>query len=725
MNIKANLICWLAVFTMIPIGLLTPFYVHAQSEFLVSNTGDNGQGSLRQAILDANANPGADIISFDTSAGSPFADGIPDTINLSSGQLRISEDLTIVGLGQDKLSIDALQNSRVFNIDDGNSNHLISVEIQKLRIVGGNVDGFFVGGGGIYNSETLSLIDCIVSGNKVGVLGDGGAGIRNRGGNLTLINSTVRDNDSGGTALQLGGGGILNDEGRTTLKNSNVSGNSAIESGGGILIFNGVLDVVDSVIERNSLTTNGKGGGISNTNGTVTLRNSIVRQNSALDITVASRNGFGGGIYNGLGSGNMTLIDSSVSNNTIQAGRGEVVLGGGIVNLSRLTLVGSTVSGNSAHQIIPLGQGFYGGIYNAGTVKINNSTISSNTALNGVGGIGNDGILVLNNSTVSHNIDQSALVNIGGVFNRGTLTLANSIIANSTGGVDVANDPAGSIIIKGANLVEDGSVSGVLIGDPNLSSLQDNGGPTLTHAPLPGSPVIDAGDNSKIPADTFDLDGDGNITEPVPYDQRGPGFPRIVNTRVDIGAVERLADTTIQSFTLRAGLNAIAFSVTVPEDLDSCLALFDALGGSDAVKEIRHLNASTQQFEACNGQNGIDFDLEAGQGYLVHMKVNGELSVAGDTVCPTLTLVPGVNLVSHPQPPTDLTCYSLLTALGENIVTAIQRFDPVKGAYETCAFDNTAEGIFGGVDFAILAGEGLLVHVKDSATVVLPGCEIP
>jgi hypothetical protein len=60
--------------------------------------------------------------------------------------------------------------------------------------------------------------------------------------------------------------------------------------------------------------------------------------------------------------------------------------------------------------------------------------------------------------------------------------------------------------------------------DPLLGPLADNGGPTLTHALLPGSPAIDA--------------GDPNPADPPEWDQRGPGFPRIANGRIDIGAFE-------------------------------------------------------------------------------------------------------------------------------------------------------------------------------------------
>jgi hypothetical protein len=73
--------------------------------------------------------------------------------------------------------------------------------------------------------------------------------------------------------------------------------------------------------------------------------------------------------------------------------------------------------------------------------------------------------------------------------------------------------------------------------DPKLGPLQDNGGPTQTMALLPGSPAIDAGDNTDAPL----------------FDQRGPGFPRIVNGIIDIGAFE------VQAVAL-----TVQCSVTVP-----------------------------------------------------------------------------------------------------------------------------------------------------------------
>ena len=73
-------------------------------------------------------------------------------------------------------------------------------------------------------------------------------------------------------------------------------------------------------------------------------------------------------------------------------------------------------------------------------------------------------------------------------------------------------------------------------GNALLGALQDNGGTVLTHAPLLGSPLVNGGSNSLLPADTLDVDGDGNIVETLPLDGRGQA--RNGDGAVDIGAVE-------------------------------------------------------------------------------------------------------------------------------------------------------------------------------------------
>ena len=143
--------------------------------FIVSNTDDSGAGSLRQAIDLTNNTPGADTINFDSTVFGTT----PQTITLTSGELVITDDLTINGTGANNLTVSGFNASRVFKISGYEiADNLISgslgsfVTIDGLAIADGNTSG---SGGGIYNGGRLSLTNSSVSGN-VG-MGDGGGGI--------------------------------------------------------------------------------------------------------------------------------------------------------------------------------------------------------------------------------------------------------------------------------------------------------------------------------------------------------------------------------------------------------------------------------------------------------------------------------------------------------------------------------------------------------------------
>jgi hypothetical protein len=124
----------------------------------------------------------------------------------------------------------------------------------------------------------------------------------------------------------------------------------------------------------------------------------------------------GGGILN---LSTLTLSGCVVSGNSAAAAGTQS--GGGIYNAGTLTLSGCTVSNNHANADIASAYG--GGIYNAGTLTITNSTLSGNST-NGVGGgIYNAGTLTVTNSTLSYN---SADYPGAAIFNAGTLTVSSS-----------------------------------------------------------------------------------------------------------------------------------------------------------------------------------------------------------------------------------------------------------------------------------------------------------
>jgi hypothetical protein len=111
------------------------------------------------------------------------------------------------------------------------------------------------------------------------------------------------------------------------------------------------------------------------------------------------------------------------------------------------------------------------------------------------GALYNSGTGTLNNCTVNGNNADSG----GGIYNLAAVTLTNSIVANNS----VGNCADSRIILSlGHNLFNDetcNSAESDIIADPLLGPLADNGGPTETHALLPGSPAIDAGENESCP----------------------------------------------------------------------------------------------------------------------------------------------------------------------------------------------------------------------------------
>ena len=487
------------------------------SLFVVTTTNDeldfsNAGVSLREAITVANEVAGADTITFSTLFDTA------QTIDLILGELEVTDELTIVGSGEDLITIDAGQNSRVVNFTASTGD----LTLEGLTLTGGRTTGDNTNfsdtthsGGGIrfVSGGMLALTNSTVSGNSTAGSSADGGGISALDGALTLTNSTVSGNSTAGFVAA--GGGIYAYNGDVTLTDSTVSGNSTAglaASGGGIYAVIGALTLTNSTVSGNSTAGNSAdGGGIVAINGDLTLTNSTVSGNST-----AGSSAEGGGIY--ANSGDLTLTNSTVSGNSTA---GSFAEGGGIFAINGdLTLTNSTVSGNSTAGNSAEGGGIYA---SRGDLTLTNSTVSDNVS-SGDGG----GVFVPNSS-----------------FNP-TLTIDNSIIAGNTANgmaVDLVPDPDSVVTIgdsligsnDGNNLIAapvgmpDGN--GNLIGtgaspiDPMLGPLADNGGPTQTHALLPGSPAIDAGD----PAIAFDA---------AEFDQRGGGFARVQFGRVDIGAYE-------------------------------------------------------------------------------------------------------------------------------------------------------------------------------------------
>jgi hypothetical protein len=418
----------------------------------------------------------------------------------------------------------------------------ITNSITSVIILEGNGHTIDGNGHGVFNvgvNGNLTLNNVTITGGT-GLVGNGGA-IRNSG-TVTVNNSTLTDNQA------TNGGGIWN-QGTLTLNYSTISGNSASSNGGGIYYTTGASSsgvyLNHSLISGNSAPT---GGGIWSSR-TLTVDNSTLSGNSATN---------GGGIYN-LG-GTVTINTTTISDNVGSTN------GGGIYNytsnsccVATVTINTSTLNGNSATDS-------GGGIYNyascgycVATVTVNNSTLSGNSAANLGGGIYNirtssgtgSATVTLNSSTLSGN---SATNSGGGIYNTitstgsATVALNRSLIAgnSASNGAEVYRN-SGTINANNYNLfghngltnaqafvsftpggndrtaTSDGTISTALAAI--LDALASNGGPTLTHALVSGSPAIDFAPNAgctAAPINGLDQRGssrpmDGNGT-PSDYD---------------------------------------------------------------------------------------------------------------------------------------------------------------------------------------------------------------
>jgi Bacterial Ig-like domain len=195
--------------------------------------------------------------------------------------------------------------------------------------------------------------------------------------------------------------------------------------------------------------------------------------------------------------GTPTISGAKLTLNNLTVANGRSILGGGILNAASntLTVRNSTLSGNNANENSASGGG---GIWNnGGTITVSNSTLSGNSARAAGGGIWNNGgTLTVRNSTLSGNSATEDFGTGGGLgSNSGTVSLKNTIVANSPSGDNCSGtiNDGGYNLDSGTSCGFDTATNSLSSTDPKLGPLADNGGPTLTHALLEGSPAIDEG----------------------------------------------------------------------------------------------------------------------------------------------------------------------------------------------------------------------------------------
>ncbi len=434
-----------------------------------------------------------------------------------------------------------------------------TLTLTDTDLINNDVNGLVTGkapapgnGGGLHVSgiANVTLDNAIVSGN---VAAREGGGLWNQAGStLTIRNgSLIQLNTALGDQASQGGGGIFNNGGVVDIEDAILLSNfadGASGSGGGILnVSGGVVTVADTIFTSNVASR--AGGGIEDNSvpaGTVATGNSITLNRVTLDRNNAgvimpgrggaifSSPGNGGGLHVS-GAGNIAINQSTIAGN-IAANEG-----GGLWNSTGvMTIDASTISGNTS------GDG--GGIFNdsaSGDVVLVNSTISGNRANGGGsttgagGGLRTEGgNVTLTSVTVGMN---TASVGGGLSIGGGSITIGSSIVSGNTAGTDP--NVSGVFVNNGNNVVG---------GSPRLAPLANNGGPTMTHALLPGSPAIN----------------NGNLAG-VAVDQRGVTRPQ--GARPDSGAFEsNLAGPTTP-------VSPVAASIQGDVDGNGVVTALDAL----------------------------------------------------------------------------------------------------------------------------------------------------
>ena len=467
----------------------------------------------------------------------------------------------------------------------------------------------------------------------------------------------------GAGLVTINGGGAVEVFDVDAMVTATISGLSIVNgnalSGGGIY-NDGTLTISDCSIEDNQSTATFDGGGGIDNAGVLTIEQSLITGNSA------SESGDGGGILN---NGVLTIDQSQITGNTAFSG-------GGLDSESGMaTITNSLFSSNGASD--------GGAIQDGSNMTIVNCTIVSNAGQIGgginssVGGDDNSLLLTIEDCTIVGNVGDD-LYNGDQPDPVVDVDVGNSILSNIN--ADISS--------QGYNIIQHSAEgmgfapTDLLNVNPLLGPLQNNGGPTMTMAPFPSSPAIDAGDNALIPFG-------------VTADQRGAGYPRIVNHTVDIGAFEVQAGfhfvvTAQPTGSITAGTG---FGLTVTAE-DSSGAVDSSFSGTVTVAMYNNpggatlggmLTATAQAGVAVF--SGLTID-KAATGYSLIVSGSGESGPATNAF--DVTAAAATQLVVTSQPPQDVVARNEFGL----IVSAEDRFGNVDPTFD------------GGVSVALLAHPG-------------------
>lgn len=465
------------------------------STFTVLNVADSGVGSLRAAVLGAEANPGADVIQF--------ASKVHGTITLTTGELDIRGDLTIDGPGANRLTVSGNDASRVFDvIGGGSAGSGTRVSIAGLTVAHGRADV----GGGIRNSafSDLTLTRVVLSENVA--VGGPTAAVNARGGAVhsvgggsavSVVDSSVFGNTADGrpNATRGSGGGLSVDGGRLIVLRSTVAENYAFGgsptisgAGGGVSVITGATATVTDSMIRDNRSVGAVGGGPAHGGGILVIQaSSLVINHSVL--TRNEAHGGDGGLGRGRTEGGAidvelgsraSVADSVLTDNRAVAGSGNfnsangftastatggaisvgaVSPGGNFLEVIRSVLRGNeAIGGNNgtstASAIADVGSAHGGAIFTArgSSTVIRESAVVHNRAIGGDGNTGTAPVGFVGTAT-GGGIDNSIAVPVaGGGFQPARLTVIDSVVSHNEVVGGNGNTGTGVSVFLGAGL---------------------------------------------------------------------------------------------------------------------------------------------------------------------------------------------------------------------------------------------------------------------------------
>lgn len=486
--------------------------------------GADGVVSLREALSQANAAGDATTIELAASIDYALALCLDDDAN-AGGDLDYTGTQALVIVGHGSTITQTCAGERVLDVLDSGP----QVDVGDLTITGGDTSD----GAAIRFNADVDLTGVTVSGNDAATGSVLNSGEFGSGSSIGLTDSTLGPNT--GTGIRVSFGGI-------SIDGSVITQNT----GRGVGAIDGALSVTDSTISDNGqggVSTTGQGDGLLSFIGSAATGNGgpgvscsacgdLVVTGSTISGNVPAGSTTGGGILWNVdqdqpGEGRTaTITDSTVSGNTRTGAGGGLSVG--IVELTddpppaQIVIVRSTFDANTSTGA----DGRGGGIHAAtGEVRIDNSTVSGNTAAVSGGGVSTStGDVFLRHATVAGNSAPTG-ANIG---TGEDLDAFASIVAGGTGGgTDCAI--AGTTVSAGYNVGGDTSCAFVggpsdqsNVGDAQLAALAANGGPTQTRLPAATSPA-----GGVVPAAACTV---------FPIDQRGVARP--AGADCEAGSVE-------------------------------------------------------------------------------------------------------------------------------------------------------------------------------------------